>query len=145
MFVGMLLGVVLTMRLFPKLPISRAMHRAFVADPLALAARMTRTHLIFAALALMMTFAMAELIMILGSSDIVMLMAWDISLYVDAVIATWTVAAAARVKGFWRIVRAMLAAPFRRLPRPRARRRPAAARKAANDSDSAAGDWALAA
>ena len=37
--------------------------------------------------------------MVLGSSDFLMLMAWDISLYVDAVIAVWTVAAVTRLKG----------------------------------------------
>lgn len=146
MFAGLLFGIVMTMWLFPELPIARAMHRAFVADPLALAARMTRTHLIFAFVALAMTFSFAELIMLLGSSDIIMLTAWDVSLYVDAVIATWTIAAAARVKSFWRIMMAAIVAPFRRLARPRvSRRRTAEARKPANDGDSEPGAWALAA
>lgn len=146
MFAGMLFGIVLTLRLFPDIPVSRAMHRIFVADPLALIARMTRTHLIFALVALAMALSFAELIMLLGSSDLIVPMAWDVSLYVDALIATWTIAAAARAKGFWLVVKARIAAPVRRLPRPRAtRRRPAESRKPANDGEAGPGDYALAA
>lgn len=146
MFAGLLFGIVLTMWLFPDLPISRAMHRAFVADPLALMARMTRTHLIFAVVALAMSFSFAELILILGSSDIIMLMAWDVSLYVDAVIATWTIAAMARLKGFWLALKTRIVSPFRRLSRPRPpRRRPAEVRKPANDGDADPAGYALAA
>ena len=127
MFVGMLLGLILTMRFFPDTPIARAMHRAFVERPLAKLADMSRAHLIFGVIALVMLFSSAELIMLLGSSDLVMLMAWDVSLYVDAVIAVWTVAAVTRLKGAWRYALGRIAAPFRahdRAPRAAGSRPP---------------------
>jgi len=61
---------------------------------------MDRRHAIYGFVVLCMLFAGAELMMVLGSSDFLMLMAWDISIYVDAVIAVWTVAAVTRLKGF---------------------------------------------
>lgn len=142
MFAGMLLGIVLTMHLFPDIPIARSMHRAFVEALLASFGRMTRTHLIFAVVAVAMLVSFSELIMLLGSSDIVMLMAWDVSLYVDAAIAAWTIAAVARAKGFLHYLAARITSPFQRSPRPRAsRRRPAEARKPANDPDADGAGW----
>lgn len=135
MFVGMLFGIVLAMKLFPETPIARAMHRAFVERPLERLATMDRRHLIFGVIALGMLFTFTELIMLIGSTDLVMLMAWDVSIYVDAVIAAWTVAAVARLKGAWRYTLARILAPLR-AARPRAsRRRIATARPPANDAD----------
>lgn len=148
MFAGMLLGIILAMKLAPDIPISRAMHRAFVEVPVAKLASMDRRHLIFGVIALGMLFSFAELIMILGSSDLVILMAWDVTLYVDAVIATWTVAAVTRAKGLWHYMKARIGGVFRRAPRPRApRRRVTEGRREAIDSDADRADrgYALAA
>lgn len=145
MFAGMLFGIILAMKLAPDIPVSRAMHRAFVEAPVEKLAKMDRRHLIFGVIALGMLFSFAELIMILGSSDLVMLMAWDVSLYVDAVIATWTVAAVTRVKGYWHHVKARIGSVFRRAPRSRAPRRSrASGQPAANDADGDGSDWSYA-
>jgi len=147
MLTWLLAGLIVVMKLFPTTPAARALHRAFVERPLERLASMGRAHLIFTIVALVALFASAELIMLLGSSDLVMLMAWDASLYVDAAIAVWTVAAATRIKGAWRHLASVLAAP-RRAARPRTSRgRTRAARPPANDADADGADrtYALAA
>lgn len=144
MFVGMLFGIVLAMKLFPETPIARAMHRAFVERPLAKLADMSRAHLIFGVIALVMLFSSAELIMLLGSSDLVMLMAWDVSLYVDAAIAVWTVAAVTRLKGAWRYAVSRLGSPLRAARARTSRRRLVTARPPANDADEDGAGWAYA-
>jgi len=145
MFAGMLLGIILAMKLCPDIPIARAMHRAFVEVPFDRLATMDRRHIIFGVVALGMLFSCAELIMLLGSSDLVMLMAWDLSLYVDAVIATWTVAAVTRVRRFWHHVKARIAALVRLPARPRtSRRRITSARPPANDADDGGAGWSYA-
>lgn len=145
MFAGMLFGIILAMKLAPDIPISRAMHRAFVEIPVEKLAKMDRRHLILGVIALGMLFSFAELIMILGSSDLVMMMAWDVTLYMDAVIATWTVAAVTRVKGFWHYVKVRIGSVFRRAPRPRAPRRSVAThRPVANDPDGDESGWSYA-
>lgn len=141
MFAGMLFGLILVMKLFPETPAARAMHRGFVEAPLRKLAAMTRRHVIYAVVAAGMLVSGMELIMILGSSDLLLLMAWDMSLYVDAVIATWTVAAVTRIKGFWHALKARMGGVFRRASRPRARRSSAGARPAANDSDDEGPGW----
>lgn len=145
MFAGMLFGIALVMTLFPDIPASRAMHRAFIEVPLEKLAVMDRRHVIFGAVAVFMMFSCAELIMILGSSDLVMLIAWDMALYVDAVIATWTLAAVTRAKGAWAFLKACLAAPSRTALRPRAsRRKTIGTRSASNDSDEDDPRWVYA-
>lgn len=141
----MLFAIILTMRLFPEIPISRAMHRAFVEAPVSLSARLTRTHLIFAVAALAMSFCFVELIMVLGSSDLVLVMAWDVSLYVDAVIATWTVAVVTRVKMVWQRLKTGAAALVRHAQRPRApRRRSSETKRAPDYSDEGGAGWTYA-
>ena len=144
MFVGMLFGIVLAMKIFPETPIARAMHRAFVERPLEKLSAMDRRHLIFAVIALAMLSTGLEMVMLLGSTDLLMLMAWDVSLYVDAVIAVWTVAAVTRLKGAWRYALGRIAAPFR-AARPRtSRRRIATAHPPANDADEDGAGWSYA-
>lgn len=144
MFAGMLFGIILAMKLFPDIPASRAMHHAFVENPLEKLARMSRAHLIFGVVALVMLFSSAELIMILGSSDLIMLMAWDMSLYIDAVIATWTIAAVSRIKGAWRYVASRLAGPIRAARSRNSHRRITTGSPPANDADEDGPGWSYA-
>lgn len=140
MLAGFALLIILTMKLFPDIPASRLLHRALVEAPLRKLAAMERRHWIYGAVLVAMLFAGTEMIMLLGSTDFVILMAWDVSLYVDALIATWTLAAVARSKAAWRMI-----LPARR-PKPRARRRRRVEiGKAANDSDEDGEGWAYAA
>lgn len=132
MVAGFVLLVLLMMKALPELPASRTLHRLLVEEPLARLGKLGRRHLIFAAVLIGLSFTGTELLLLFGSADFLMIYAWDVSLFVDALLATWTLSTVARGKAFWQ----MLAARLPRLARPRARRRrPAAARKAANDSD----------
>ena len=142
MFAGFVLLVIAMMKLFPELPTSRTLHRALVEAPLDRLAKMGRRHLIYAAVLVGMMFAGAEMVMLLGSADLMMLMAWDVSLYVDALIATWTLSAVMRGKAAWRTLAAPFFRPLRRAPRSRRRivRKPAA-----NDSEEGPGAYARAA
>ncbi len=145
MFAGLLLLAIVTMKLFPRVPVSRNLHHMLAEAPLAALARMSRRHLLFGVILVgMMLFVSAELIMMLGSADVVMVMAWDVSLYVDAVIAAWTLAAVSRSKAAWQAFAAIATAPFRAARRRAPRRRPAGTEKAANDSDEDGGAWARA-
>lgn len=145
MFAGLVLLVILTMKLFPDLPVSRDLHRGLVELPLAKLAAMRRTHLIFALVLVGMLFTASELIMLLGSADLIMLIAWDVSLYVDAVIAAWTIAAVSRGKAAWQALVLTVTRPFRAArQRARRRRRDGSAGKAANDSDEDGAGWTYA-
>lgn len=141
MVAGSVLLIILTMKLFPKAPASRALHRALVEAPMRGLAAMERRHLIYGMILIAVLLAGTELIMMLGSTDLVMLMAWDVSLYVDAVIAAWTIATVARGKAAWQMLAARLTGR-RGAPRPRAPRRRTEGRKtAANDADGDGVDW----
>ncbi|HEV7660447.1 MAG TPA: hypothetical protein VGO55_11435 [Allosphingosinicella sp.] len=144
MFAGLMLLMILTVKLFSEVPASRLLHRTLVEAPLRGLAVMSRRHLIYGAVVVAMLFAGTELIMMLGSTDLVMLMAWDVSLYVDAVIATWTIATVARGRTAWQMLAACLAGR-RGTPRPRApRRRRAGSKTAANDAGEDRGHWTYA-
>jgi hypothetical protein len=145
MVAGIVLLVITAMRLFPAIPLSRALHRALVEAPLQRLGAMSRRHLIYGALLAGMMLAGAEIVLLLGSADMAMLMAWDVSLYVDALIATWTLSALVRGKSAWNVVAARWLSPLRRAARPRARRqRRDPTRTAAKDPDEDAGGRAYA-
>jgi hypothetical protein len=135
MFAGLVLLIILTMKLFPDLPVSRQLHRALVEAPLRSLAAITRAHLIFGVVLLAMLFSATELIMVLGSADFLMLIAWDVSLYVDAVIATWTIAAVTRGKAMWQAFAQVASRPLRAARRRSPRRRRIGSQEAANDAD----------
>jgi len=144
MFAGLLLLVIATMKLFPAIPVSRLLHRTLVELPLHKLATLSRTHLIFGVVLLGMVFASAELIMLLGSADVVMVIAWDVSLYADALIAAWTLAAVTRTKAAWHALAGFILRPFRAARRRAPRARRSGTGKAANDADGD-GAWAWAA
>jgi hypothetical protein len=145
MFAGLLFRLILIMKLCPETPTGRLLHRGLVEAPLEKLATMDRRHIIFAVVALGMLLSFTELIMILGSTDLVMLMAWDVSLYVDAVIATWTIAAVARGKAAWQLGKTRIAGLWRVSPRPRtSRRKSVESKPPANDPDEDGVGWAYA-
>lgn len=105
---GVAIGVLLVMRLFPKIPAARLLHHAFVEQP----AAWTRRHVIFACVLLGLLFSGNQFIMLAGM-DFAMLLAWDSALAIDAAIAAWTAASLSRfgeirnqVLTRWRAVRA---------------------------------------
>ncbi len=135
MLAGLLLLTIVTMKLFPLLPVSHLLHRHLVEIPLRQLEAMDRRHLIFGVILLGMLFAGAELIVLLGSTEAAMLVAWDVSIYVDALLAGWSLAALARSRAGWQSLAGILRRPLRGARRRAPRRRRGGTQKPANDAD----------
>ena len=93
MFVGLLAGVLLLMWLKPELPLSRTLHKLLVESPVTWIAQVERHHLLLVIIlcALMCSSALGGAV--LGSGELFFAYAFDVSLYVDAFLATSAVAA----------------------------------------------------
>jgi hypothetical protein len=136
------LGLILTIRFFPETAFARLFHFHLVEQPMARLSKLERHHLLFLMIAIAMLFAASEVIAIVGSADVALSIAWDMSLYFDAVAVAAIVAAARQIKIAVRLVQARLTAR-RRLPlaRPRSRqsrvRTQSSAPANANDDDPA--------
>jgi hypothetical protein len=135
-FAFFLASLVAVMLLAPETPIARSLHRNLVEEPLRLAARFERKHVLFlvVGLASLQSFAMVL------PAEVAMIMAWDLTVYVDLLITSWTLSAFARLRSMraWMALQAGRLRPRRRA-RVRARRirRSAERRSAANDDDPA--------
>ncbi|MBA3942570.1 MAG: hypothetical protein C0520_15290, partial [Sphingopyxis sp.] len=93
-FAFFLASLVAVMLLAPETPIARSLHRNLVEDPLRLAARFERKHVLFlvVGLASLQSFAMVL------PAEMAMIMAWDLTVCVDLLIASWTLSAFARLR-----------------------------------------------
>lgn len=127
MVIGLCLFVMFVMLRYREIPLSRALSRMSV-EPLArLLNRLDRRKLIFFLLIAAVLLFGGELLAVLGPLDMGLVLLWDVSLYVDALLGAAAVASVARFMPplrFWRA-------------RPRTRRRRGVARKpvAGNDDD----------
>ncbi len=136
-FALFLAGLIAVMLFAPDTDVARWLHRSTVQEPLNLFARLERKHILFLIVGLFAIQAYAAVL----PAELAIALAWDMTAYVDAMIATWALSTFARIRSMraWVAVRmgAMLA-PFRRI-RARARRnrsiRPDAHKSAANDDD----------
>lgn len=133
-FALFLAGLVAVMLAAPETPVARRLHATFVEEPLDLAARFERKHILFLLVGLVALQGFAMTL----PADIAILMAWDVTAYVDLLIAGWTLSAFARLRSVkaWIGVQCARFAPRRYV---RARRiRPSADRGSpANDDDPA--------
>jgi hypothetical protein len=136
-FALFLAGLIAVMLFAPDTDIARWLHRSTVQEPLDRLARLERKHILFLIVGLFAIQAYAAVL----PAELAIALAWDMTAYVDAMIATWALSTFARLNSMkaWAAVRvAALLAPFRRL-RMRARRtrpmRPEARQPAANDDD----------
>lgn len=139
--IGLLLIVMLVMKRWPETQSARWLHRTLVEQPLAMAARFERRHLILFFVGLVMLQAVA----MIGSAELATLMAIDISVYIDAMITVWTVAALTRVRGGWTALRARITLPARRSPRARRSASTRSTRRFPSNDDERHGAFALAA
>ncbi len=146
MTAALLALLLLTMKLFPDVPVVRAIHDVLVVKPVAWLDALERRHMIFALVFIGIALGGFEMIAVLGSTDVAALLAWDISLYLDTVIAVWTMATIGKVRGAAAYLRGRIAGALGRRPSARTRKRRArvaATRKPANDSDADGGlAWA---
>lgn len=136
-FALFLAGLVAVMLFAPDTGAARWLHRATVEEPLRLAERLERKHILFLIVGLFAIQAYAAVL----PAELAIALAWDMTAYVDAMIATWALSTFARFRSLkaWAAIRAAaLLAPFRRL-RLRSRRSrpvsPAGRKSAANDDN----------
>ena len=136
-FTLFLAGLIAVMLFAPGTDAARWLHRTTVEEPIRLVERLERKHILFLIVGLFAIQAYAAVL----PAELAIALAWDMTAYVDAMIATWALSTFARVRSMraWVAVRlAALLAPFRRLSARARRNRPvrAHARKpAANDDD----------
>jgi len=137
MLAGALAAAWLTMRCIPDAPIARLLHRWIVEWPAAKALHVERRHLIFVIVAAVS----AQALLSVGLPDIGLVVAWDVSTYLDLLLVTWTLAAVANLKAGSRVAiehwRLMTRGLRRSRPQPRARRtaRRPVTKRSANDDD----------
>lgn len=115
MLTGLLLTIIAVLRWFPETATARWIERQ-VAEVRRRIGTIERRHIVFAVLlAVILVFA-GEALAMLGPLDMGLVVLFDVSTYLDIVLATGTIAAVARGRGAVQFVVA-------RLPRPRARAR----------------------
>ena len=114
---ALILGLIAVMRLWPSVPIVRALHQVIVKIPIMWIARAERHHIILVLIFAAMLMAGGEMLAILGSFDALFVFSLDISIYLDAVGAVLAVAAASRVRSTCQFFRARLVSAHRRDPR----------------------------
>jgi len=136
MLAGLLAVVVLIVRLFPETPFGRALNFYLVELPLRLAHRIERRHLIL----LVILLCSGQMLAMMGSVELALAYAADLSIYYDAAITASLTAAAVWVKRVWSACTVMFSRLVRPVSRPRATRTKAqrAARQVpSNDDDPA--------
>ena len=115
MLSALLLGLIAVMRLWPSVPIVRALHKVLVGMPIFWIAQAERRHIIVILVVVAMLIAGGEMLAIFGSFDALFAFSIDLSIYLDAVGAVLTVAAASRAKTTCQLFKARFV-PVRRLP-----------------------------
>ncbi len=139
MLAGLFALSMLVMKLYPDTLLARSLHLWLVERPLQMADKFERKHLILVAIILFSGPSLAAL----GSAEVAMLYAVDLSLYVDAVLVTSLSAFAASIKSGWaRFVRGAgrRLRGHRRGTRSRRVRTPQGRRRAPSNDDEPA--WA---
>jgi hypothetical protein len=140
-FYGLCLTLIVVMRFAPQSTLGRWLHLNLVHEPLARAAGLERHHLIFLVIAGVMLLAVGETIAIYGTFEWAMISAFDLSVYLDGVVVTVTLAAAARLRTMATALRTRVTRVCSWLPRAARRRRTrcvakrSVARSSANDDD----------
>ncbi|WP_305096739.1 hypothetical protein [Croceibacterium aestuarii] len=123
---GLLIALMLVMKLAPDSPLGNWLLRHGVERPLERLGSMRRHHLIFAVLFLALLAIGGEMIVALGSADLFVLYALDLSLYIDGMLAVMAAASVARSRTGFTLLRAQtsqMAARLRRVFGQRRKRR----------------------
>ena len=148
---GLLLALMLVMKLAPQSPLGRWLLHNGVERPLELLGSMQRHHLIIAVLFLGLLAIGGEMIVALGSADLFVLYALDLSLYIDGMLAVMALASVARTRSGFALLRAgtsQLSVRMRRAFGQRSKRRrierPRRG-KPSSDDDHPAPAWSIAA
>lgn len=136
------LANMLLMRLCPDTDLSRTLHRHLIERPAAWLARLDRRQILVLVIAAGLLLAAGDLVVALGSAEIVLGYAADLAIYSDVVLAGLLLAAASRVRIASSIVRSRMRARVYavrprvgRVATQRARRLPRPSGRAANDNE----------
>lgn len=135
LFALFLAGLVAVMLRAPETPAARWLHQHCVEEPLLLAERFERKHILFLIVGVIALQGFAMTL----PAEMAMIMAWDLTVYVDLMIAGWTLSAFARLRSIkaWMALQAQRVMPRRARARARRIRRPVARRRPANDDEPA--------
>lgn len=130
-----LLGaLILTMWRYPDWIVSQLLHRWAVIPLARRLNAITRQHLIFGLIMLIIMLTAGEFIASLGPLDMGLVLMWDVAGFVDAMVAATTVLVLARGQGFGRWLRAIVQSRARpRQPRSTVKRQTPS--RGANDGD----------
>lgn len=140
MIVAMIALAMLVMRLFPDTPTGRFLHRWLAEKPVAWIAGVKRKQIIFVLLTVAVVLTLREAApMLAGTSELALFGIWDASVYLDVVMAVWTLAALSRGRAGWAVLQERVAQRFSgrrsRVARPRARRTRPVRPRVSNDDD----------
>ena len=126
--------MIVTMKLFPDLPVARGLHLWLAVKPAKWLSQARRHHVLFV-LVLMAMLLTPEMLMVASAVDLSLVtFALDVSFYLDGMIVMALAGALARTTAGWRALRVTIAARCRPLARARRRRDKARAQgRAAND------------
>ncbi len=117
MLAGLLGLVILFIRLFPETPIGSALHFYCVELPLRMAHQLERRHLIL----LFILLCSGQMLAMIGSAELALAYAVDLSIYYDAVITASLAAAAAKLRTAWFAFTQTTSRWLAMVSRPRAR------------------------
>lgn len=111
-----------TMACWAETPVVTSLRRVLVDTPAKWLNGVSRRHLIFYALLLLIALTCGELLAALGPLDMSLVLLWDVSAIVDAAVTVAVLTTTARIGSGWRmIVRRWPSAAARRAPRVRRR------------------------
>jgi hypothetical protein len=114
LFALFLAGLIAVMLFAPDTDAARWLHRSTVQESLRLFAQLERKHILFLIVGLFAIQAYAAVL----PAELAIALAWDMTAYVDAMIATWALSTFARFRSIRALIAlriAALLAPFRRL------------------------------
>jgi hypothetical protein len=98
-FYGLCVALMLVMRVAPETPLGVWLNRGLVEQPLRRLAGLERHHLIFFVMVMLMALAAGEIIAMYGTFEWAMISAFDLSVYIDAMVVTTALGATARLRG----------------------------------------------
>lgn len=125
--------LVVIMACWARVPVVAGLRRVLIDGPAAWLNGLTRRHVIFYALLLLVVLTCGEVLAALGPLDMSLVLLWDVSALVDAVVTVAVLATSARIGSGWQTIARWR--PFCTARRaPRARRRPRSP-LASNDDD----------
>jgi hypothetical protein len=145
MIIILLMAAMLVAKFLPETPLGKTLHHCLVEEPMRLAQKVDRRHLFY----LLILLVAGQALLMAAPFELAVIAAWDMSVFMDAVLATWTAATVVSGKGAWRALASRVRARGKRragAARAAARRRASRPRRSyvpANDDDGRG--WALAA